>query len=253
MKKKIKTNEIPNFVIIGLLIFTILIFSYTMKDFFLSKKINNQITGQTIGMNKMTLTEYDKNLARRFMDKNHDGRCDVCGMQVDMCIDSGQLQCNMAGESAIGELNSQHIHADWKIYINGMEFDWLPYADLHKKQMMGDKNILGTSAFIHIHPSQLPEKAGDVIHMHAKGIPLWIFFESLGMKFNKDCLILDTGEEYCNDGANALKFYVNGQENNQYENYIFNDLDKILISYGDENQIEIQEQLNTITNFAGTH
>jgi len=235
-------------ILIGVLISSI--FS-TIEVFKVSKKESSDSMPRKIS--RMSLTGFDKELAIEFMDKNHDGRCDVCGMPVEQCIDSGQLECNMDHNAKIGILGSQHIHADWKIYFNGDEFDWLPYADLHERQMMGDKSILGTSAFIHIHPAQPPEKAGDVLHMHATGIPLWIFFKSVGMDFDRNCLTFSNQEKFCNDSNKKLKFFVNGKESNEFENYVFNDLDKILISYGDESEEEIKNQLASITDFAKLH
>jgi len=202
----------------------------------------------------MPLTAFDRKLALEFMDKNNDGICDVCGMDVEFCIQSSQIQCNMDPRSTIGVLGSQHIHADWKIYINGNalgEEFFRPMAEDHEAAMK-DQVVKTTSSFIHVHeaPENPPEKAGDVLHMHATGVPLWLFFESVGTKFNKTCLTVNNGS-HCNDGKNILKFYVNGKPNIEYENYVFKDLDKILISYG--NEMDLTEQLNSITSFAKDH
>ena len=159
----------------------------------------------------------------------------------------------MDPNAKIDVLGSQHIHSDWKIYIDGKEFDWSSFADRHQRQMAGDKSILDTSAFIHIHPVQEPEKGGDVLHMHATGVPLWIFFKSVGMNFSKDCITLENKEKFCNDGNKKPRFFVNGKENSEFENYVFSDLDKILISYGDESEDEIKNQLAEITDFAKVH
>ncbi len=203
---------------------------------------NTPMMGQP--MSRMSFSEFDKQKAREFMDKNNDGKCDICGMPIDQCIASGMMQCSgMDPDATMGVLGSQHTHADWKIYLDREEFDWSPYADLHHKQMMGDKSIQDTSAFIHIHPAEGSEKGGDVLHMHATGIPLSLFFESLGMKLNKDCLKTNDNE-YC-----GLKLYVNGKENTAFGDYVFNDLDKILITDGEN----IEEQMKSITNFAETH
>ena len=45
----------------------------------------------------------------------------------------------------------------------------------------------------------------------------------------------------------------NGKESNEFENCVFKDLDKILISYGNENEEQIKNQINSITNFASLH
>ncbi len=199
-------------------------------------------------MSSLSLTSFDRDLARKFMDKDNDGKCDSCGMNVEICMDSGQLECNMDSSSKIGVLGSEHIHADWKIYVNGKIVDFSDKA--HMERM---RNNLGVSSFIHVDSGNLlPEKTGDVIHMHASGVPLWIFFESIGMRFDRDCLVLENNKKYCNSDENSLKFYVNGKENNEFENYVFKDLDKILISYWKKDS-DLTDELNSITDFAKNH
>jgi len=246
-------------IITGLIILTIImaVFSlfYASKSLFFPLENNPDITAATTGnkmgqkMGRMSLTSFDVQLAKEFMDKNNDGKCDSCGMDVELCIDSGQLQCNMDSSSTIGILGSQHIHSDWKIYINGKTLD---LSD--KSHMERMRSNLPVSSFIHVDSdAPAPEKTGDVLHMHAEGVPLWIFFNSIGMDFNKDCITLENKEKFCKDSNKKLKFFVNGKESNEFENYVFNDLDKILISYGNENEEEIRTQLNSITDFAKIH
>jgi hypothetical protein len=76
------------------------------------------------------------------------------------------------------------------------------------------------------------------------------FFTSLGIEFNKDCFILDTGERYCSEGDKKLQFFVNGAENNQFDNYEFSDLDRLLITYGDTSSEVIQKQISSVTDQA---
>ena len=228
------------FAVVGMFIFSLI-------DFFTPRTAQvQQSSTQMKGMSRMSLTAFDKELAMEFMDKNHDGRCDVCGMPIEQCIDGGQLQCSMDSNAKIGILGSQHIHADWKIYINGNQLD---LSDKYYGRIRDGKSA---SSFIHAEASA-GEKTGDVLHMHATGVPLWILFKSIGMDFNKDCIALDDKEKSCNDGNKKLKFYVNGKENNKFENYVFNDLDKILISYGNEKGEEVKNQLTSITDFAKIH
>jgi hypothetical protein len=73
------------------------------------------------------------------------------------------------------------------------------------------------------------------------------------MNFNKDCITLENKEKFCNGGNKKLKFFVNGKESSEFENYVFNDLDKLLISYGSEIEEEIKNQLDSITDFAKVH
>ncbi len=207
-----------------------------------------QSMGQKI--TRMSLLPFDVELAKQFMDKDGDGMCDVCGMDIQLCMDSGQIQCNMDSKSTIGILGSQHIHADWKVYINGKALDDTILEPLSMDMSKMDNSI--TSSFIHLDKgAPAPEKTGDTLHMHATGMPLWIFFRSIGMDFNKNCLTMAGGQKFCNDGKNTLKFYVNGKSSSEWENYVFKDLDRILISYGEETNL--RSQLDSITYFAKNH
>jgi hypothetical protein len=208
------------------IIFTIFVFVFIASKFSFP---NFQATPQS-KVSTSSFTSYDRELAMKFMDENHDGKCDICGMDVESCIAIGQIQCNMDPKSTIGVLGSQYIHANFKVYIKGIPIDF------------NNSKYERKSSFIHIHLDN-PYK----LHMHDTGVPLWIFFESIGMKFDKNCLILDNGDRYCNDIKNTLKFYVNEKPNDEFENYVFKDSYRILISYGDET--DLTQQLNSITNF----
>jgi len=154
----------------------------------------------------------------------------------------------MVKKGGIDILGSDHIHANWKIYVNNKQVDLFGMA--HMDRMVQGKSV---SSFMHVDSgSKAPEKTGDVLHMHAKNVPLWLFFESVGMNLTEGCLTLEDGQQYCNDGKHRLRMYVNGMDNTEFGNYIFHDLDKILLTYGDDETI-IPEQLALITDFAGNH
>lgn len=216
------------------LAFAIIVLFFTAKSvFFPTNTVVEETTNQGIAqvptVSRMSLTPFDITLAKQFMDKNNDGKCDVCGMDVNVCIESGQMQCNMGSESSMGVLGSQHIHADFKVYINDQ-----PVYLSDRAHMNRIREGLPVSSFIHVDSgAPTPEKTGDVLHMHATGVPLWIFFESIELEL-----------------PDGMKAYVNGKEISDYKNYVFNDLDKILITDGVGNP---QEELNSITDFAGKH
>jgi len=190
-------------------------------------------------------TDYDLALANELMDKNGDGKCDVCGMDIQFCIDNGQLQCNMGqktGKLDIGILDKtkqkHHYHADFKVFINGEAIDF------------NTPEYFVKSRFIHVENDQQGD-SGDVLHMHASGVPLWVFFESIGMKFDEECFAFD-GNDYCTNDQNSLKFYVNGRSNKEFGEYVFKDNDRILISYGSSRE-NVSAQLNAVTSFSDGH
>ena len=218
-----KTFILSSFaILLGLIV--VGLFITTQQHQIISGQLINSMEKQT----GMKLSDFDKELAVNLMDKNSDGKCDSCGMPVEMCIDSGQIECNMDSKSTIGVLGSAHIHTDWKIYINGKPLDLSGYSHMERMQ-----NRLSVSSFIHVDSgSPAPEKTGDVLHMHATGVPLWIFFKSIEV-----------------DLPENMKVYVNGKEISDWKDYVFADLDKILIT--DDGNLE--DQLNSITNFAKDH
>lgn len=230
-------------------------FMYQMGIFDkMGTKLGTTATSAMKPLSQMKLSLFDVALAKERMDKNNDGICDVCGMSIDQCISSGQLDCNMGNNNAntIGVLGSQHIHADWKIYINGNALDSTFFEPLAMD--MSNPNKQTTSSFIHVDKgAPAPEKTGDLVHMHAKNVPLWVFFRSVGMNLTKDSLTLADGKVYKNENGNNLKFYLNGQKVDELDNYSFQDLDKLLISYGPEGDSDIEKQLSSITNFAKDH
>ncbi len=131
-----------------------------------------------------------------------------------------------------------HEHADFKVFLNEQEFNFA------QKKFISDENN-SLNHFIHLH-----DLNGNIIHKHFKGVTLKQFFESMNIKFDSNCFVLDDNSEYCNKGNKTLKFYVNSKKNFEFEKYELQDLDKILISYGNENEEAIKQQLASITDGA---
>jgi len=113
-------------------------------------------------------------------------------------------------------------------------------VDFEQEKYMTDEDTL-QSDLIHLH-----DMNGSVIHKHAKGATMKLFFGTIGMSFSSECFVLDDGTEYCNEGDRILRMYVNGEENPDLENYELKDLDRILITYGDLSQEELEMQLDSV-------
>lgn len=139
----------------------------------------------------------------------------------------------LTSKPRMGSLGSAHIHADFKVYIEGRALDF----SIPKYQVR--------SQFIHVEDGN-----GDVIHTHAAGPTLGDFFKTLGMKFEKGCFTVDTGGQFCDQDGKKLRFYVNGQPNEEYGDHVVKNLEKYLVTYGAESEAEIKRQLATITDKA---
>ena len=128
-----------------------------------------------------------------------------------------------------------HMHTDFKVYLNGKEMDFRKPEYNVKHQ------------WIHLHVEN--DNGGNVIHVESEKATLGFFFESLGMNFNYNCFVI-SHIGYCSNETYRLRFFVNGVENFEYGNYIPKDLDRILITYGNEPDEDIQNQIDSVTDDA---
>ncbi|MBI4148634.1 hypothetical protein HY490_05060 [Candidatus Woesearchaeota archaeon] len=222
-------------VVLGLVIFN----TYTLVNLNSAKVPQAPMMGSP--MTRMQFTAHDQMLAHEMMDENGDGMCDTCGMPIDQCIASGMMECSMASDAKIGLLGSSHHHVDWKIYLNGEAIDMSPYGLPLKDPEKG-------SMFAHMEGGSPEEKIGDVIHFHATGVTLNFLLDSIGMKLSPTCFTTDMNE-YCSTSQLTLKFFVNGKPNNENGDYIPQNGDQILISYGPNNE-DVSKQLESVTSFA---
>jgi len=140
-------------------------------------------------------------------------------------------------KTSLGFYGSTHTHMDFKVYVLGNQINF----DLPQYQVMEDL-------------THIENNDGGVIHVHATGMTLGYFFKSLGFGLTDDCFILDTGNQYCNLGKATLKFYVKNQADwgqiYSPADYILQDLDRILVTYGSEDEEEIQQQRESVSDKA---
>ncbi len=166
------------------------------------------------------MTSFDIALAKRNMDKDGDGKCDVCGMDIDMCISSGMLECTMDPNAKIGLLDSAHIHADFKVYDKGQAIDF------------SQEKYFVKSKFIHVEEEENLQETGNVLHIHATGVPLNMFFESIGLNLD------------------FPRLFVNGEEKN-FAIYAPKNQDKVLVTTSNDHLIK--QELSSITDYAKNH
>jgi hypothetical protein len=135
-----------------------------------------------------------------------------------------------------------HTHADFKIFLNGTAFNFSQAKYLSSKD-----NALNSR--VHLH-----DLDGGIIHHHAKNVTMEEFFSTLDMAFNSTCFVTDASASYCDDGTKKLRMFVQHygkewKEEPLMERYVFEDMDRILITYGDLS-IPISTQLSSVTDKA---
>ena len=125
-----------------------------------------------------------------------------------------------------GKLGDEHIHASMLVKIFGDKFDF------------STPNYQVTTPWIHFENSD-----GDTVHRHSTGVELEFMFNSMKLAVDENCFIFPDGRQFCNNDDYTLKFYINDKRVADIASYVIQDNDRILISYGNEDQLAIEKQL----------
>ena len=132
-----------------------------------------------------------------------------------------------------GKLGDEHEHAAMEVIIFGDQFDFSSPAYQVK------------NPYIHFENHD-----GITVHRHASGVPLGFLFNTLKIGITDDCFTFPDKREFCTNNDYSLKFYINHQKVPSILDYVLDDGDRILISYGNENSTQIDEQLAKVDSAA---
>ena len=125
-----------------------------------------------------------------------------------------------------GKLGAEHIHASMLVKIFGDKFDFTT------------PNYQVKTPWIHFE-----NQDGDTIHRHSTGVELEFLFNSMNIAVDDNCFVFPDGRQFCTNEDYSLKFYVNQQLVKDLRQYIVQEDDRILITYGNEDQLSIDKQL----------
>ena len=155
----------------------------------------------------------------------------IVGISVYNFINLDQSAA-IGGPPNAGTLGSEHVHASMLVKLHGDTFDF------------GGPAYQIKSSWIHFEAQD-----GTTIHRHATGVTLGYLFETLGIGLDEECYSFrgTAGDRvFCTNDEYSLKFYINHQQVSSITDTVFEDGDRILISYGGETQEEIDSQLSQL-------
>ena len=134
-----------------------------------------------------------------------------------------------------GKLGDEHEHASLLVKIFGDKSDFsVPSYQIK-------------SSWIHFE-----DRDGNIIHRHASGVNLGYLFDTLNIDINSECYIFPDDRKYCTDEDYSLKYYINHRIVNDINDYVIEEGDRILISFGGETPKQIEEQLMELDLQVGT-
>jgi hypothetical protein len=125
-----------------------------------------------------------------------------------------------------GKLGDEHVHASLLVRIFGDKFDFAVPSYQIK------------SSWIHFEDSD-----GTTIHRHATGVTIGYLFDSLNIGIDSKCFVFPDGRQFCTNEDYSLKYYINHQPVSDINDYVFEDGDRFLISFGSETPEQIEDQL----------
>ena len=125
-----------------------------------------------------------------------------------------------------GKLGDEHEHASLLVRIFGDKFDFDSPAYQIK------------NSWIHFEDSD-----GTTIHRHSSGVTLGYLFANLGIGIDSECYKFPDGRQFCTNEDYSLKYYINHRIVKDINDYVLDDTDRILITYGNQTPEEIEEQL----------
>lgn len=125
-----------------------------------------------------------------------------------------------------GKLGDEHEHASILVRIFGDKFDFsLPAYQVK-------------SSWIHFEAQD-----GNTVHRHSSGVTLGYLFQTIKIGLDDKCFSFPNGKKFCTNEDYSLKFYINHNPVPNITDLIIHNDDRILISYGNENQTQIDTQL----------
>ena len=131
-----------------------------------------------------------------------------------------------------GPLGGIHIHSGLLVDIYNQQFDFTSTAYQLK------------SPYIHFEKGN-----GETVHMHASNVTMGFLFNTLKIGLDDKCFIFPDKRQFCTSDKYTLKFFVNNHQIPDLKDYVFKDQDKMLISYGNENDTQIKDQLAKVDGF----
>lgn len=126
-------------------------------------------------------------------------------------------------ELTVGEPGSTHAHVSFVMLIEGNFYNFS--RDKYYEQ----------SKLAHFH-----EGNGVIIHKHAKGVSIPYFLNTLGIELTDNCVILDEGDDYCEDGDKKWRMVVNGDITEDPEKYEIRHGDRILLDYSSDSDTDLR-------------
>jgi len=150
----------------------------------------------------------------------------IVGISIYLFMPQDDTSGALGAPDGAGRLGDEHEHASLLVRVFGDKLDFASPAYQIKR------------SWIHYEDSD-----GTTIHRHSSGVTLGYLFDSMGFTANDECFAFPDGRAFCTNEDYSLKYYINHKSVGNIYDYVLEDDDRILISFGPETPEEIEVQL----------
>lgn len=143
-----------------------------------------------------------------------------------------------------------HYHANFAVYIDGKREEFknpIYYTDT----ACSLETEMTPQERAHMH-----DNVNDVVHVEDYAVTWGQFFDNLGWYVGPNFIAKSDGTIYQSNDTAKLNVLINGEDYTglgALTNRVIGDKDKVLISYGNESQKDLNSQYKTIASTAGKY
>lgn len=141
-----------------------------------------------------------------------------------------------------------HYHANFALYLNGQreEFKGPGYYTEIASCTLSREMVPAERAHMH-------DNVNDVVHVEDHSVTWGQFFTNIRWILGPTFITSPDGAVYYQKGDSKLHLVLNGQDYTDFgglQNTVIKDNDKLLVSFGDENNASLKKQYDTIPSTA---
>ncbi len=132
----------------------------------------------------------------------------------------------------LGKAGSTHAHASLLIFIGEKAINFC------------EPRFMLRSPFVHFEDNNC-----QVVHKHATGVTLPVFFKTIGVELTSACIALPfNNEHHCNNGKDHLRVMINTKEVpiDELTYYELQNNDHILVNFGPEEGAFLRFKYNEV-------
>lgn len=135
-----------------------------------------------------------------------------------------------------------HYHANFGVYINGQreKFEGPRYYEETEATSCTLEHVESPAERAHMHGN-----VSDVVHVEDHLVTWGHFFQNLGWAIGDDYL-KSSDKIYSSDEQNKLTFILNGKKVNSVTNLIIEDLDRLIVDFGNTAEQTLQEEFKAV-------